>query len=134
MVMAGMPAFQQHCLRFAFSWPRLTNQAAHRHLKAGGKGASIINFGSISGLRPESGASAYSAAKGAVHSWTRAAAEAWGADGVRVNAILPAIATPMYHEALARLDDEGMRRTTGATRRRSRWAGSTATPTPTWVR
>lgn len=86
----------------------LTNQAAHRAMKAGGKGGSIINFGSISGLRAESGASAYSAAKGAVHSWTRTAAEAWGADGVRVNAILPAIATPMYDEALARLDDAGM--------------------------
>lgn len=86
----------------------LTNQAAHRAMKAGGKGGSIINFGSISGLRPESGASAYSAAKGAVHSWTRTAAEAWGADGIRVNAILPAIATPMYHEALERLDDEGL--------------------------
>lgn len=86
----------------------LTNQAAHRAMKAGGLGGSIINFGSVSGLRAESGASAYSAAKGAVHSWTRTAAEAWGADGVRVNAILPAIATPMYHEALARLDDGGM--------------------------
>ena len=51
----------------------LTNQAAHRHMKVGG-GGSIINFGSISGQRSEPGAVAYSAAKGAVHSWTRSAA------------------------------------------------------------
>lgn len=83
----------------------LTNQVAHRYMKESG-GGSIINFGSISGLRPEVGSAAYSASKGAVHSWTRTAAGIWGADDVRVNAILPAIATPMYHEALAQFDDE----------------------------
>jgi NAD(P)-dependent dehydrogenase (short-subunit alcohol dehydrogenase family) len=84
----------------------LTNQAAHRAMRDGGKGGSIINFGSVSGLRPEAVAPAYSAAKGAVHSWTRTAAAAWGGDGVRVNAILPAIATPMYNEALSRMTPE----------------------------
>lgn len=79
----------------------LTNQAAHPYLKAAG-GGSIINFGSISGQRAEPTAAAYSTSKGAVHSWTRTAAGTWGKDGVRVNAILPAIATPMYHEARAR--------------------------------
>jgi len=84
----------------------LTNQVAHRYMKEVG-GGSIINFGSISGLRAEVSAAAYSAAKGAVHSWTRTAAATWGEDGVRVNAILPAMATPMFNEAVARLDDEG---------------------------
>lgn len=83
----------------------LTNQAAHRYMKESG-GGSIINFGSISGLRPEVTAAAYSAAKGAVHAWTRTAAGTWGADGVRVNAILPAIATPMYREAMERASEE----------------------------
>lgn len=83
----------------------LTNQAAHPYLKAAG-GGSIINFGSISGQRPEAGASSYSASKGAVHSWTRSVASAWGPDMIRVNAILPAIATPMFYEALDRLPDE----------------------------
>lgn len=81
----------------------ITNQVAHRHMKLSG-GGSIINFGSISGLRPEPIAAAYSASKGAVHSWTRTAAGTWGADNIRVNAILPAIATPMYLEAQARYD------------------------------
>ena len=84
----------------------LTNQAAYKAMTAEGHGGSIINFGSISGLRPEPSAAAYSASKGAVHSWTRTAAATWGADEVRVNAILPAIATPMYDEAIARLTPE----------------------------
>ncbi len=83
----------------------LTNQAAFRAMRDHG-GGSIINFGSISGLRPEPGAAAYSASEGAVHSWTRTAAAAWGAHGVRVNAILPAIATPMYDQALERMTPE----------------------------
>ena len=82
----------------------LTNQVAWRHMKASG-GGSIINFGSISGQRPEPGAAAYSAAKGAVHSWTRTAAGTWGVDKVRVNAVLPAMATPMYQEAMARANE-----------------------------
>ena len=73
----------------------LTNQIAYKYMKESG-GGSIINFGSISGLRPEPSASAYSAAKGAVHSWTRTASGTWGKDNIRVNAILPAMATPMY--------------------------------------
>jgi 3-oxoacyl-[acyl-carrier protein] reductase len=81
----------------------LTNQAAYVHMKD--KGGSIINFGSISGQRAEPGAASYSAAKGAVHSWTRSAAAAWGAKGIRVNAILPAMATPMYREAMALMTD-----------------------------
>ncbi len=83
----------------------LTNQAAFHHLRKNGGGA-IINFGSISGQRAEPTASAYSASKGAVHAWTRSAAGTWGKDKVRVNAVLPAIATPMYHEARARATEE----------------------------
>lgn len=83
----------------------LTNQTAFRYMKESG-GGSIINFGSISGQRPEVSAAAYSAAKGAVHSWTRTAAGTWGAHKVRVNAVLPAMATPMYLEARQRATEE----------------------------
>lgn len=82
----------------------LTNQAAYQHMK--GSGGSIINFGSISGQRPEPTAAAYSASKGAVHAWTHTAAGTWGNDKVRVNAILPAMATPMYLEARKRATEE----------------------------
>ena len=85
----------------------LTNQVAHRYMKDFG-GGSIINFGSISGQRPEPAAASYSTAKGAVHSWTRTAAGTWGADNVRVNAILPAMDTPMYREALASASEEAL--------------------------
>ncbi len=83
----------------------LTNQAAYPRIKAAGGGA-IINFGSISGRRPEPGAAAYSASKGAVHAWTRTAAGTWGNDGVRVNAVLPAIKTPMFQAAWDRSSEE----------------------------
>lgn len=83
----------------------LTNQAAHRYLKGAGGGA-IINFGSISGQRAEPGAAAYSATKGAVHAWTRTAAGTWGADNIRVNAVLPAIRTPMFLAAKEGLSEE----------------------------
>ena len=83
----------------------LTNQVAHRYIREAG-GGSIINFGSISGQRPEPVAAACSAAKGAVHSWTRTAAAAWGQYNIRVNAILPAMATPMYREAMERATEE----------------------------
>ncbi len=83
----------------------LTNQAAFHAMRGTGSG-SIINFGSIAGLRPEPFAPHYSASKGAVHSWTRTAAAAWGPYRIRVNAILPAIATPMYEEAQQRKTPE----------------------------
>ena len=41
-----------------------------------------------------------------MHSWTRTAAGTWGVDNIRVNAILPAMVTPMYEEARARSYDE----------------------------
>jgi len=104
---AGDVAVEDWDLMFAVNvrGTMLTNQTAYHHMKASG-GGSILNFGSISGQRPEPSAAAYSAAKGAVHSWTRTAAGTWGADNIRVNAILPAMATPMYEEALARPVDE----------------------------
>ncbi|WP_017187735.1 SDR family NAD(P)-dependent oxidoreductase [Alkalibacillus haloalkaliphilus] len=81
------------------------NQEAYKVMSEQGQGA-IINYGSISGLRKEAGASLYSASKGAVMSWTRSVAAEWGPDGVRVNAVLPAIDTPMYREARSRLSSE----------------------------
>ncbi|RPF50060.1 SDR family NAD(P)-dependent oxidoreductase [Aquisalibacillus elongatus] len=83
----------------------VTNQEAYKLMRENGKG-SIINFGSISGLRKEAGATLYSASKGAVMSWSRSIAAEWGPEGIRVNSILPAIDTPMYQEARSQLTDE----------------------------
>ena len=70
-----------------------TNGAAYRHMRYGG---SIINFGSESGLTAEINNAVYGASKAAVHTWTRSVAREWGPRGIRVNAVLPYIVTPMY--------------------------------------
>ena len=49
----------------------------------------IVNVGSISGLRHLPGMTAYSAAKGGLYSLTRALAREWAPQGVRVNAVAP---------------------------------------------
>lgn len=75
-----------------------TNTAAYQIMKAGGKGGAIINFGSEAGLTAEAGNAIYGMSKGAVHTWTRSVAREWGAEGVRVNAVLPYVATRLYHK------------------------------------
>jgi len=81
-----------------------TNGAAYRHMPNGG---AIINFGSESGLTAEINNAVYGASKAAVHTWTRSVAREWGKRGIRVNAVLPYIVTPMYErfrEALSPVD------------------------------
>ncbi|MET4140983.1 SDR family oxidoreductase [Pedobacter sp. UYP1] len=74
-----------------------TNGVAYHYMKANG-GGSIINFGSRSGLTAEVNNALYGATKGAVHTWTRSVAREWGPDGIRVNAVLPYMVTPMYEK------------------------------------
>jgi 3-oxoacyl-[acyl-carrier protein] reductase len=74
-----------------------TNAAAYRTMEQAGAGV-IINFGSESGLTAEPNNATYGATKGAVHSWTRSIARDWGPKGIRVNAVLPYVVTPMYEE------------------------------------
>lgn len=71
-----------------------TNGAAYRAMKD--SGGAIINFGSESGLTAESNNAVYGASKAAVHTWTRSVAREWGPKGIRVNAVLPYVVTPMY--------------------------------------
>ncbi|WP_286915987.1 SDR family NAD(P)-dependent oxidoreductase, partial [Pseudomonas sp. UBA6276] len=54
-------------------------------------GGSIINVSSVSGLGGDWGMSFYNAAKGAVTNFTRALALEYGGQGVRVNAVCPAL-------------------------------------------
>jgi 3-oxoacyl-[acyl-carrier protein] reductase len=68
------------------------NQAAFRAMRS--DGGRIINLGSSEGVTGMPYSSTYSLAKGAVHSWTRSAAKAWGSFGVTVNALAPAVETP----------------------------------------
>lgn len=80
-------------------------QSAFPHLRDNG-GGSIVNFGSdtaLTAIPPNS--TAYGATKGAVISYTRLIANGWGAHRIRANVINPLIATPMYREFIASLND-----------------------------
>jgi NAD(P)-dependent dehydrogenase (short-subunit alcohol dehydrogenase family) len=77
----------------------LTNQAAYRHLS--GHGGRILNFASAAGVIGLPNKAHYAASKGAVLGWTRTIAQEWGPAGITVNAIAPAIATPMYAKTRA---------------------------------
>ncbi|MFD7721398.1 SDR family NAD(P)-dependent oxidoreductase [Streptomyces sp. NPDC059814] len=71
-------------------------KAAHPHLKRDGGGV-IINLVTSAMVRWDlSTYGAYAAAKSALRSLTRAAANEWGRDGIRVNAIAPHATSPAY--------------------------------------
>jgi 3-oxoacyl-[acyl-carrier protein] reductase len=87
-----------------------TNQAAFRHMSRQRRGV-IINFGSeagISGTRHARVNAAYGSTKAAVHTWTRHIAREWGPLGIRVNAVLPYVWTPMYDEFRAAMTAEAL--------------------------
>jgi NAD(P)-dependent dehydrogenase (short-subunit alcohol dehydrogenase family) len=68
-------------------------KAAHPHLKE--RRGNVINLVSSSTVRWDlSTYGAYAAAKWAIRSLTRAAADEWGRDGIRVNAIAPHALSP----------------------------------------
>jgi NAD(P)-dependent dehydrogenase (short-subunit alcohol dehydrogenase family) len=81
-----------------------TNQAAFRYLRD--RGGRIINFGSAAALRGQRGGAHYAAAKAAVLAWTRTVAQEWARYAITVNAVLPAMWTPMYEAYRARLSAE----------------------------
>jgi 3-oxoacyl-[acyl-carrier protein] reductase len=83
-----------------------TNGAAYRYMQS--TGGSIINFGSESGLTAEINNAVYGASKAAVHTWTRSVAREWGPKGIRVNAVLPYVVTPMYAEFRQALSPEDL--------------------------
>jgi NAD(P)-dependent dehydrogenase (short-subunit alcohol dehydrogenase family) len=59
---------------------------------------SVVNVSSTLALKAAPGVGPYSAAKGALISLTRSLAVEYGADGIRANAVLPAIVrTPLAH-------------------------------------
>jgi NAD(P)-dependent dehydrogenase (short-subunit alcohol dehydrogenase family) len=67
----------------SFFW---VTKAALEHLPSG---SSIINTGSVNGLRGNKSLIDYSASKGAVHSWTFAMAQVLVDRGIRVNCVAP---------------------------------------------
>lgn len=81
----------------------LMNRAVFPYLKDAG--GSIINFASAAGVLGLPNKAAYAAAKGAVLAWTRTIAQEWGQYQIRVNAIAPAIWTPMYDKTRAEMSE-----------------------------
>jgi NAD(P)-dependent dehydrogenase (short-subunit alcohol dehydrogenase family) len=82
----------------------LTNQAAFRHLRDGG--GQILNFASAAGVIGLPNKSAYAASKGAVLGFTRTVASEWAKHNITVNAIAPAIWTPMYDKTRSEMTPE----------------------------
>lgn len=71
-----------------------------RQFLAQGSSGAIVNIGSISSVRVRANNAAYVAAKHGVVGLTKLAAVEYGAQGIRVNAVLPgAVDTPMIRRA-----------------------------------
>jgi len=82
----------------------LTNQAAFTYLRT--SGGAILNFASAAGVSGLPNKSAYAMSKGAVVAWTRTVAIEWAPYGITVNAIAPAIWTPMYDKTRSEMTPE----------------------------
>ena len=78
----------RRCLAVNLDAAFFASQAAIPHLKAAG-GGSVVNFSSITALLGPPEMPGYVAAKSALLGLTKSLAHDFGADGVRVNAILP---------------------------------------------
>ncbi len=71
----------------------------HPVMKERGGGA-IINISSIGGITPERFIGVYSVSKAAINNLTKAMAQDWGKDNIRVNAICPGLVKTRFSEAL----------------------------------
>ena len=78
--------------------PYYMSRACHAHLVKADNG-SIINIGSVAGIRPAPGTAIYGAAKAGLMNLTQSLAQEWGKDGVRVNAIIVGLAETENAEA-----------------------------------
>jgi NAD(P)-dependent dehydrogenase (short-subunit alcohol dehydrogenase family) len=83
-------------------------QYAARAMLAAGRQGSIINISSMAGLQGVAGMSLYCLTKGAVRTFTYAAAAELAPKGIRVNAIHPGMAdTTMIRDDIRLLDEDG---------------------------
>lgn len=68
--------------------PLVMSQQAYHAMIKNDEGGAIVNIASVSGVRPSPGTAAYGAAKAGLINLTRSLSQEWGADNVRVNAII----------------------------------------------
>lgn len=79
-------------------------KACHPHLRPGGV---IVNLGTGAALRPDPiGYGCYGAVKEAIRALTRAAAVEWGADDIRVHAIIPLASSEGFESWAAQRPEE----------------------------
>jgi NAD(P)-dependent dehydrogenase (short-subunit alcohol dehydrogenase family) len=93
----------------------LCAQEAARHMRAAGKGGSIVNVGSIAGANAFPNRLAYCSSKAAVHHATRVMAIEWAELGIRVNCVAPGyVLTEMVQGLVDRaiVDAEALRQRT----------------------
>jgi NAD(P)-dependent dehydrogenase (short-subunit alcohol dehydrogenase family) len=78
--------------------PFLVTKAALPHLLAAEGDRAIVNVGSTLAQKAVPGVGPYAAAKGGIVSLTRQLAVEYGPDGIRTNAVMPAVVkTPLAH-------------------------------------
>ena len=87
---AASAGFVDAILKLNLAAPLTLAQAAHKHMR--GRGGSIVNIASVSGIRPSPGTAVYGAAKAGLLNLTQSLAQEWGRDGIRVNAIIVGLA------------------------------------------
>jgi len=80
-----------------------TNQAAFRHMC--NEGGSIVNMGSVEGIRGSAGNACYASTRGAVMSWTRSIALEWGRYNIRANCVAPVAYTRLTDRLRENLSD-----------------------------
>jgi NAD(P)-dependent dehydrogenase (short-subunit alcohol dehydrogenase family) len=102
------PRFSEKIIQLNLTAPLHCAQQANRVMQAQDSGGSIINIGSVSGVRPSPGTAAYGAAKAGLINLSATLAIEWGPK-VRVNTISASmILTEQAH--LHYGDDEGIAR------------------------
>jgi len=78
----------------------LGTKYAVRAMRQGGRGGSIVNVSSVSGLVGSPSTAAYAASKGGVRSLSKAVAVECAPDGIRVNGVFPGgVRTPIWENA-----------------------------------
>jgi NAD(P)-dependent dehydrogenase (short-subunit alcohol dehydrogenase family) len=83
------PEYWDNCLAINLRHQVFATQAVARQLRAAKLGGSIINMGSISWMRGRPNLIGYTTSKAAISGMTRTLARELGADGIRVNALVP---------------------------------------------